>query len=219
MNSQTYQQVNNNGNILQGQVSRISTGSVTWGNINQGRGTISSANTYSFVVGNTPASLMTKQNLNIDTGDLVTAVGNMKNGTYEVTALRNESTGAVVVPTSELYIITGAFFTLIGIVFSILIIGLLLLPFGIWLLYLGFKNSKATSLLRSTTPYSQQYSQKNNNVNNSAYISSGETNKTPKNEVFNNNITDELEKLFKMKNDGVISDEEYKILKANVLKN
>lgn len=219
MNTQNNsQQVVNNRNVLQGQVSGISRGSVTYGNFNQQQGMIRTDNTYSFRVGNIPVSFQTRQNFNMNDGDNITAVGDYKNGTFHITALRNETTGAIFKPTTGLLFVAGALSFFLGLIGMFIIIGFIILPFSFYFFYAGFKCSKAVSLLHSIPKYSHNnlIVEQTKTVEN---ISPGDRLMSSSNDATTTeNVMKEIERIFEMKSNGSISEEEYALLKSNILK-
>lgn len=137
--------------ILQGQISHVSSGFETFGRADRGTG-VSHTNTWTFRVDNKPVSFKTKQNLSFSDGDLVTAVGGERNGTFHVTCLRNDTTGAVFEPTATVAYIIGGLMILLGIITLVIIIGFIFIALGAFFLWAGYKGSQAVTILRNTPP-------------------------------------------------------------------
>ena len=219
MNTQNNsQQIVNNRNVLQGQVSGISRGSVTYGNFNQQQGMIRTDNTYSFRVGSIPVSFQTRQNFNINDGDYITAVGDYKNGTFHITTLRNETTGAIFEPTTGLLFVAGALSFFLGLIGMIIIIGFIILPFSFYFFWTGFKYSKAVSLLHSIPKYSQFNTVKEQVITHNLISNGNNMNNYSNDLKLNENIITKIERLHQMKINGAISADEYTALKSNILK-
>jgi hypothetical protein len=93
--------------VLKGKIHTLSSGTETYGHFNNRGGQVRTDNTWTFRIDNKPVSFKTRQNLSFSEGDQITVVGGEKNGTFHVTCLRNETTGAFFEPTIRLAYIAG----------------------------------------------------------------------------------------------------------------
>lgn len=137
--------------VLQGKISNISSGVELYGRADTGNG-INQTNTWTFRIDKKPVSFKTKQNLNFSESDLITAVGGENNGTFNVTALRNDTTGQIFEPTVGVAKFLGWGLIVLGVLTIFLFVGFVLIPLGIFFLWASRGGAKAVEVLRETSP-------------------------------------------------------------------
>lgn len=135
--------------VIQGQITNVASSFETFGRSDRGTGA-SFTNTWTFRINNKPVSFKTKQNMSFSDNDYVTAVGGERNGTFHVTCLRNDTTGAIFEPTTTLAYIVGGLMILLGFLTIIFIIGFVLIPIGGFFIWAGYKGTQAVAKLRNT---------------------------------------------------------------------
>jgi hypothetical protein len=141
--------------ILTGKVSHVDHSTETSGTISANRGgQIRSAHAWSFRINNRPAIYKSRSTASFSDGDVMTAAGADKNGTFKIVSCRNETTGAVYEAPATLICICAGVIILISLPLLMVAVGFLLLPLGIYFLMLGLKMSKANNLLRVTASVS-----------------------------------------------------------------
>jgi mannose/fructose/N-acetylgalactosamine-specific phosphotransferase system component IIC len=89
---------------------------------------------------------------NVSDGDLVTLSGVDTGGDFKAFALRNDSTGVAYPGQTTLVYVAGILFLILGLPFSAILIGIPFALFGGWLLYAGYRNQQANSLLQASAP-------------------------------------------------------------------
>lgn len=130
--------------LLTGKISHIDHATETHGQIStrgsRVRGQISAAHAWSFRVDNRPAIYKQKQTASFTEGDDLTAAGEDKNGTFVISACRNETTGAFYEGPVMLILVCGI----------LLVVTVCLFPIGLWALWMWSKMSKASKMVQST---------------------------------------------------------------------
>lgn len=137
--------------VLQGKISNVSSGFETFGRADRGTG-VSHTNTWTFRIDNKPVSFKTKQNLSFTDGDLITAVGGENNGTFNVTALRNDTTGQIFEPTVGIAKFVGWGMIALGVLTVFIFVGFILIGFGVFFLWAARGGAKAVEVLKATPP-------------------------------------------------------------------
>lgn len=135
--------------VLQGKISNISSGIELFGRADRGNG-ISQTNTWTFRIDKKPVSFKTKQNLNFSEGDFITAVGGENNGTFNVTALRNDTTGQIFEPTVGVAKFLGWGLVILGIITIFIFVGFVLIPLGVFFIWASRGGAKAVEILKHT---------------------------------------------------------------------
>ncbi len=89
-------------------------------------------------------------NIGLSEGDELIAVGSMKNGIFNVKALKNVTSGAVVKSSVTIPLLMGICLLVIGIPLSLFIVGLPPLVYGIITLYGVYNGYQANNLLEQS---------------------------------------------------------------------
>ena len=110
-------------------------------------GNMNTKHSWSFRIDDFPAKLKSSNHTSLSDGDLITAVGEVRNGTLTVFAFRNETTGAYDDPPVVSSFLRGVVFILIGLPLCLIIIGFRPLLFGIKSMQAAFIGHNAKALL------------------------------------------------------------------------
>jgi hypothetical protein len=136
--------------VLQGQAQGIRQASDTRGTIGRRGGTISTTQMTAFRVDGRSAQFKFGDVLDVQDGDLVTLVGETKNGVFKVYAMRNDQTGAVfATPTWALYVMAVCL-AFLGLLLLVFMIGVVFLGLAAWAVFEALKYGNAARLLRQT---------------------------------------------------------------------
>lgn len=131
--------------IISGSVSHVSSSTTVTGQMYADRGSVRTTHKL-FLRVNGKAAVFSGTP-HVADGDVVTLSGIDKGGEFKAFALRNESTGVVYPGQTTLVYVGGVLFLMLGLPFSIVIFGIPFAVFGGWLLYAGYRNQQANSLL------------------------------------------------------------------------
>ena len=133
--------------VIQGKLTHVRQTTETQGQVTRGSGQITSANAWSFRVNNHAAVYKSSDGASLSDGDLVTAAGQDSQGTFQVVALRNDTTGSVhAAPATRMFFL-GGLTAALGLPMIFLLIGFVVVPFGLYLIWLGKKMSSANLAL------------------------------------------------------------------------
>ena len=113
------------------------------------RGLVKTTHTYSFRMDNHPATYRFATDVHLGNGDVITAAGEQKGGTFAVWCFRNESTSVIYYCLARRVLILSAIMFVVGLCTLKLLIGLLIVPIGIYFFWLGLKMAKANRMLRN----------------------------------------------------------------------
>jgi hypothetical protein len=134
--------------VLSGKVTNLTATSTVQGSIKKGKGRVNTSHKTSFRIDGKAASFPDQVNLADE--DDVTLVGKIKGGEFHARVLQNNQTGVVYSGWTTGAYITGGILTFAGIPLSFVLIGIPLLAAGGWLIYQGYMNQKALSLLSTS---------------------------------------------------------------------
>lgn len=134
--------------IIAGRVSHIISSTTVSGQVNRGRGTVSTSHKMSFRVNGRPAVFSGTPN--VGEGDHVTLSGSDKGGEFRATALRNDSTGVEYLGSTISYYVGGVLLFVVGLPLSFIILGIPFLLFSPVLIFMGFRNQLANNKLRQS---------------------------------------------------------------------
>jgi hypothetical protein len=126
--------------VRTGKVSHIQHAAETSGQIHHGKGQIQTSHSWAFRLDDRSALYKQRQSVSFAEGDVLTAVGEEKSGTFKIICCRNETSGAVNEAPATLFCVLGV----------LLILLICAFPIGIWALWLGLRMSKANKLLQLT---------------------------------------------------------------------
>lgn len=136
--------------VLQGQAQGIRQASETRGTIGRRGGTISTTQMTAFRVDGRSAQFKFGDVLDVQDGDMVTLVGEAKNGVFKAYAMRNDQTGALfTIPTWGLYVMAVCL-VFLGLLLLVLMIGVIFLGLAAWAIIEALKYGNAEKMLRQT---------------------------------------------------------------------
>lgn len=133
--------------VIQGRLTHVQQTTETHGRISQGSGQITNANAWSFRVDNRAAVYKSRGGASLSDGDLVTVAGQDSNGTFQIAALRNDTTGSVHEAPAMMFLICGGLVAALGVPMIFLLIGFLILPIGLYFMWIGMKMRSANLAL------------------------------------------------------------------------
>jgi hypothetical protein len=136
--------------VIQGKLTHVQQTTETHGQISRGSGQITSANAWSFRVDSRAATFKSRGGASLSDGDLVTVAGHDSKGTFQVLALRNDTTGSVHEGPATMLLIGGGVVAVLGVPMMAILIGFLFVPLGLYLLWLGAKLRSANLALAAT---------------------------------------------------------------------
>ena len=113
-----------------------------------GNNSIRTSFSWSFRIGNVPASFGSGEHLNFAEGDEITASGEMGSN-FSIYAFRNETTGVSVYPSTSIGF--GIFLIIAGLLLAVVLVGFFLILGGVREIQNASKNKQAIEMLNNNT--------------------------------------------------------------------